>query len=74
MNSWTDCPLIEVIDGKQGGVPVVKGTRIPAQQIVDEFRLGSSVTDIERNYPSLRRDQIDGLIAFDNKRKPQPVP
>jgi uncharacterized protein (DUF433 family) len=55
MNSWTDCPLIEVIDGKQGGVPVVKGTRIPAQQIVDEFRLGSSVTDIERNYPSFEK-------------------
>ncbi len=33
--NWTECPIIEVIEGKQGGVPLVKGTRI-----VEEFRVG----------------------------------
>ena len=75
MTSWDDCPLVERISGKQGGVPLVKGTRIPAQQIVEEFRLGSSIAEIESNYtPSLTREQIEGLIAFDSERQPQPVP
>lgn len=69
--NWDGCNLVESIPGKQDGVPLVKGTRIPADQIVEEFRLGSSLTDIERNYPSLTRDQIDGLVAFGKNHKPQ---
>lgn len=72
--NWDECDLVERIPGKQDGVPLVKGTRVPADQIVEEFRLGSSVTDIARNYPSLTREEIDGLIAFDKKRKPQLTP
>ena len=70
---WENCDLVEVIPGKQDGVALVKGTRIPAQQVVEEFRLGSSVTDIERNYPSLTRDQIRGLIAYDKSHQPHAV-
>jgi uncharacterized protein (DUF433 family) len=33
---WKECDLVEVVAGKQGGVPLVKGTRIPAEQIVEE--------------------------------------
>jgi uncharacterized protein (DUF433 family) len=40
---WQYCDLVEVVAGKQGGVPLIKGTRIPAQQIVEESELGSTV-------------------------------
>lgn len=73
MNSWDNCALVERIPGKQGGIPLVKGTRIPAQQIVEEFQLGSSIGDIERNYPSLTREQIQALIIFDKARQLQPT-
>ena len=58
--------------GKQGGAPLVKGTRVPAQQILEEFQLGSSIADIERNYPSLTEAQIRVLIAFDKDHKASP--
>jgi uncharacterized protein (DUF433 family) len=70
---WNGCELTERIAGKQGGVPLIKGTRIPAQQIVDEAELGSPVDEIAENYPSISRDQIRSLIAYADKHKPQPV-
>ncbi len=64
MIDWDGCELVERIPGKQGGVPLVKGTRIPADQIVEEWELGNAVEEIGENYPSLSPDQITGLIAF----------
>jgi uncharacterized protein (DUF433 family) len=70
---WSECGLVERIPGKQGGVPLIKGTRIPAQQIVEEHELGSTVKEIAENYPSITRDQIKTLIAYADKHKAQPV-
>jgi uncharacterized protein (DUF433 family) len=70
---WADCGMVEQISGKQGGVPLVKGTRIPAQQIVEEAELGSPVDEIAENYPSITRDQIKTLIAYADSHKTQPV-
>ena len=73
MNNWNLCAHTERIPGKQGGVALVKGTRIPAEQLVEEFELGSSVEEIAENYPSVARDVIADLIAFAEKFKTQPV-
>jgi uncharacterized protein (DUF433 family) len=70
---WRGCDLIEQIPGKQDGVPLIKGTRIPADQLVEEYELGSPVDEIAGNYPSVPRDQIQALIAFAEKPKLQPV-
>ena len=70
---WQNCDLVEIVAGKQGGVPLVKGTRIPAQQIVEESELGSPVDEIAENYPSITRDQITALLVYANKRSPQPI-
>ena len=53
-----------MVSGKQNGVPLVKGTRIPAQQIVEEHELGSSVEYIAENFPSITRDQINTPVAY----------
>jgi len=71
--NWTNCDLVERIAGKQGGVPLIKGTRIPAQQIVDEYELGSPVEEIAENYTSITRDQIETLVAYAHMHKAQPV-
>jgi len=70
---WTDCPIVETVSSTQSGVPLVKGTRIPAGQIVEEHELGSSVEQIAENYPSITQDQIAMLIAYPLKHKVQPV-
>jgi uncharacterized protein (DUF433 family) len=61
---WTGCELVEVIPGKVSGVPLVVGTRIPADLIVGDYELGSTVEEIERSYPSLSREMIDRLIGY----------
>jgi uncharacterized protein (DUF433 family) len=70
---WKQCDLVGVVVGKQGGVPLVKGTRIPAEQIIEESELGSAIEEIAENYPSLTPEKIRGLIAYADSHKSQPV-
>jgi uncharacterized protein (DUF433 family) len=67
---WLGCSEVETVPGKQGGVPLIKGTRIPAQQIVDEHELGSSIEEIAEEYPSLTREQIQKLLDYARTRQP----
>jgi uncharacterized protein (DUF433 family) len=62
--NWEDCDIVERVPGKVSGQPVVKGTRILAETIVEDSALGSTVEEIHENYPSLSEDKIRKLIAF----------
>jgi uncharacterized protein (DUF433 family) len=53
-----------------GGVPVVKGTRIPADTVLAEVRTGKSRFDIFRSYPSLPADGIDVCLAWEKAGRP----
>jgi uncharacterized protein (DUF433 family) len=66
---WDDCPLVEQVPGKVSGQPVVKGTRILADTIIEDHELGSSVEEIQENYPSLPTDRIRELIAFAHRKQ-----
>ena len=69
---WISCPLVEIDPEKVGGTPVVKGTRIPAQGIVDDYDLGSPIEEIQENFPTLSLDTIKSLIAFAQNYHPIP--
>jgi len=69
---WTECDLVERVPGKVSGQPIVKGTRILADVIVEEFESGSPVDEIQENYPKLSKDTILKLVAFAHSHKPQP--
>jgi uncharacterized protein (DUF433 family) len=71
VTNWDGCELVEQIPGKVSGRPLVKGTRILADTIVEDAELGESVEDIHENYPSLPVDKIRKLLAFAQSRKPQ---
>ncbi len=47
---WTHCPAVEVIPGKVSGVPLLKGTRLPADTVLSNFKSGSSVEEICENF------------------------
>ncbi len=55
---WTACELIEQIPGKVSGRPIVRGTRIMPDGIVNSFDLGGSVEEIHEDWPSLSVAQI----------------
>jgi len=71
-NFWNDCPLVEIVEGKQAGAPVLQGTRIPVEQLVEEFELGSSLEEIAEDY-DVRREDVQKLLAFKKSHQPQPA-
>ena len=63
---WSGCDLVECVPGKVSGRPIVKGTRVLADQIVEEAALGSSVDQIIENYPALTADTVQRLLTYAN--------
>jgi uncharacterized protein (DUF433 family) len=71
---WTQCELIEQIPGKVSGRPIVRGTRILPEAIVNSYDAGEPLDLIHQNYPGLSIAQIQRLIEFAHARRKQPVP
>ncbi len=70
---WGGCELAEVVPGKVSGQPIVRGTRILADSIVEDFEMGSPIEEIAENYPSLSLDAIRALLSFAEARRSLPV-
>ncbi len=64
---WTGCENVERVPGKVSGRPIVRGTRILADEIVEDSELGSSPEEIHENYPDLTVADIRGLLEFARK-------
>ena len=61
---WLTCELIEQIPGKVSGRPIVRGSRILPDPIVNGYDLGDSIEEIHEGFPSLSIAQINRLIEF----------
>ncbi len=69
------CELIEQIPGKVSGRPIVRGTRILPDAIVDSYDLGETIEELREGFPSLSVAQINRLIEFAHaQRRQQPNP
>jgi uncharacterized protein (DUF433 family) len=68
---WTACELIERVPGKVSGRPVVLGTRIMPDPIVNSYELGDSIEDIHEGLPTLSVAQIERLIEFAQEQRRQ---
>lgn len=66
---WIQCELVEQVPGKASGRPVVRGTHIPPDAIVNSFELGDSVQDIHEGFPALSVGQIRRLVEFARSRR-----
>jgi uncharacterized protein (DUF433 family) len=71
---WTQCELIERVPGKVSGRPIVRGTRILPDAIVNSYDVGEPLELIHENYPGLSIPQIQRLIEFAHAQRGQPVP
>ena len=43
---WSDCRFVERVPGKLSGVPILKGSRMPADAILQNFRDGLEAEEI----------------------------
>jgi len=66
---WSDCEIVEVIPGKVGGVPLIRGTRMPAEQVVESLELGETVDEIAYNH-DLNPSDILRLQAYRANHQP----
>ena len=70
---WLACELIEQIPGKVSGRPIVRGTRILPDAIVNSYDSGATIDEIREDYPGLTISQILRLIEFAHALRQQPV-
>ena len=55
---------IEINPDVMGGKPVVRGTRVPVEQILRKLGAGLSAADIIADHPRLTPDDIRAAQAF----------
>lgn len=56
--------LIEINPKIMVGKPVIKGTRITVELILEKLAAGESIEDILRSYPHLNREQILACLEY----------
>lgn len=61
---WSGCDLVEVVEGKVSGAPLVKGTRLRAETIVSNYEAGSPIEEIAQNYPAVPSETIRKILAY----------
>ena len=66
---WIACELIEQVPGKVSGRPVVRGTRVMPDPIVNSYELGDSIEEIHEGFPTVSVDQIKRLIDFAHEQR-----
>ena len=67
---WSDCPIVEVVPGKVSGVPILKGTRVQADSIVENYETGSPVEEIAYNF-DLKPEDIRAVLAYAARQQPR---
>lgn len=60
---WTDCSLVEINPHKVSGVPILKGTRVQADSILENYEGGSSIEEISENF-AISETTIRELLIF----------
>jgi uncharacterized protein (DUF433 family) len=65
---WSSCDTVEVIPGKVSGLPVIRGSRVPADQVLENHDAGESVEAIAYNF-DLKPDDIRAVLAYAARRQ-----
>ncbi len=47
---WSECPLVEIDPLRISGRPVLKGTRMPVEDIVANYEYGVSISEISAQF------------------------
>ena len=70
---WSGCDVVEVVPGKVSGAPILKGTRVQADTIVENYEGGSPVEEISENFGiSVATIREVLAFAFRNQNQLQP--
>ena len=60
---WAGCRLVERTPARMSNVPILVGTRVQADSIVENFRSGSPIEEISENF-NIPQTTIRELLNF----------
>jgi uncharacterized protein (DUF433 family) len=60
---WSGCLLVEVNPKIQSGAPVLCGTRMPVDAIIDNFDYGVGVEEIAREF-EIPEERVQAVITY----------
>lgn len=63
-------PIISRSPEVMGGIPVLAGTRVPVQTLLDYLEAGDSIDDFLAGFPTVSREQV---VAFLEEAKARMV-
>ncbi|MFL6464363.1 MAG: DUF433 domain-containing protein, partial [Bryobacteraceae bacterium] len=58
---WSQCPLVEINPRIHSGAPVLRGTRMPVDAILDNYDYGVSVPEISQLF-EVSQDEIRAIL------------
>lgn len=64
---WSKCPVVEIDPLRVGGRPVVKGTRMPVEDIIANYQYGVSVAEISAQF-QIPVQVIQELLSYAERR------
>jgi uncharacterized protein (DUF433 family) len=68
---WSQCPDVERIPGKVSGKPIVKGTRILADAVLENAEAGFTPEEIATDiYPGMTAEQARRIVAYARAHAP----
>lgn len=64
---WSNCSLVEIDPSRVSGRPVVKGTRMPVEDIVSNYEYGVSINEISAQF-QIPATIIKELLSYVERR------
>lgn len=64
---WSNCPLVEIDPSRVSGRPVVKGTRMPVEDIIANYEYGVSINEISTQF-QIPATIIKELLSYVERR------
>jgi uncharacterized protein (DUF433 family) len=65
---WPECPLVERKQGVHSGAPVLRGTRMPVDAIIDNFDYGVSASEIAEQF-ELAPECVHAILTYAQSQK-----
>ena len=68
---WSQCADVESVPDRLSGAWVIKGTRVPAQAIIDNAEDGYTAEQIATEiFDNLPLDRVRGVLSFAKVKSP----
>lgn len=64
MLDWTQCPVVERVEGKVSGAWLFRGTRVPVKALFENIEDGATVENFLEWFPGVKREQVQAVLEF----------